>query len=67
MKKVIKEILSTINDTIKNEEYEKIYKSESTDFTRTGKLSFSLIIYFVLGFLILVLILKESNFVKLQI
>ena len=49
LKKVIKKILSTINDTINDEDFKKNYKSNPTDFTRTRKISFSLIIYFVLG------------------
>lgn len=49
MKKVIKEIFNEIDNTINTEEFKSIHKSKPADFTRTGKLSFSLIIFFVIG------------------
>lgn len=49
MKKIIKEIFNTINDTINNEEFKNNYKSKPSDFTRKGKLSFQLVTFFIIG------------------
>lgn len=49
MKKIIKQIINTIQKTITKNDFQNKYKSKPVDFTRTRKLSFKDVILFVIG------------------
>ena len=49
MKKIIKEAIEVIKNTINKEEFITKHKTNEKDFTRKRKLGFREIMYFVLG------------------